>query len=121
MEPEVLVLDEVTAMLDPEGRKEVLETVHRLNREQGMTVVLITHHMSEVERADRVIVMEQGRVVMDGTPRAVFPRVEELRELSLDVPATVDLLYELRRRGWDVPLDALSIEECADAVCKSLK
>lgn len=121
MEPEVLVLDEVTAMLDPEGRREVLETVHRLNRERGMTVLLITHHMSEVEKADRVIVMEQGKIVMDGAPKEIFPRVEELRQLSLDVPGTVDLLYELRRRGWDVPLDALSVEECADAVCKSLQ
>ncbi|MBR6678168.1 MAG: energy-coupling factor transporter ATPase [Oscillospiraceae bacterium] len=121
MQPEVLVLDEVTAMLDPEGRREVLETVHRLNRERGMTVLLITHHMSEVEKADRVIVMEQGRVVMDGSPKEVFPRVEELRKLSLDVPGTVDLLYELRRLGWDVPLDALSVEECADAICKFLQ
>ncbi len=121
MQPDVLVLDEVTAMLDPEGRKEVLETVHRLNRERGMTVLLITHHMSEVERADRVIVMEKGRVVMDGTPREVFPRVEELRELSLDVPGTVDLLYELRRIGWDVPLDALGVDECADVICKYLQ
>ncbi len=120
MEPDVLVLDEVTAMLDPEGRREVLETVHRLNRERGMTVVLITHHMSEVEKADRVIVMEKGVIVMDGTPKEIFPRVEELRRLSLDVPGTVDLLYELRGRGWDVPLDALSIEECAEAICKSL-
>ncbi len=120
MEPDVLVLDEVTAMLDPEGRKEVLETVHRLNRERGMTVVLITHHMSEVEKADRVIVMEKGVIVMDGTPKEIFPRVEELRKLSLDVPGTVDLLYELRQCGWDVPLDALSIEECAEAICKSL-
>ena len=121
MQPDVLVLDEVTAMLDPEGRKEVLETVHRLNRERGMTVLLITHHMSEVERADRVIVMEKGKVVMDGTPREVFPRVEELRELSLDVPGTVDLLYELRRIGWDVPLDALDVDECADVICKYLQ
>ncbi|MBR2928261.1 MAG: energy-coupling factor transporter ATPase [Oscillospiraceae bacterium] len=121
MQPEVLVLDEVTAMLDPEGRREVLETVHRLNRERGMTVLLITHHMSEVEKADRVIVMEQGRVVMDGSPKEVFPRVEELRRLSLDVPGTVDLLYELRRIGWDVPLDALGVDECADAICKFLQ
>ena len=121
MEPEVLVLDEVTAMLDPEGRREVLDTVHRLNRERGMTVLLITHHMSEVEQADRVIVMEQGKVVMDGKPKEIFPRVEELRGLALDVPGTVDLLYELRRRGWDVPLDALSVEECADAVCRILQ
>ena len=121
MQPEVLVLDEVTAMLDPEGRREVLETVHRLNRERGMTVLLITHHMSEVEKADRVIVMEQGRVVMDGSPKEVFPRVEELRKLSLDVPGTVDLLYELRRIGWDVPLDALGVDECADAICKFLQ
>ena len=121
MQPDVLVLDEVTAMLDPEGRKEVLETVHRLNRERGMTVLLITHHMSEVEKADRVIVMEQGKVVMDGSPREVFPRVEELRKLSLDVPGTVDLLYELRRIGWDVPLDALGVDECADVICKFLQ
>ena len=120
MAPDCIIADEATAMLDPSGRKEVLETVHRLNRERGMTVVLITHHMSEVEKADRVIVMEKGEIVMDGTPKEIFPRVEELRELSLDVPGTVDLLYELRRRGWDVPLDALSIEECADAICKSL-
>ena len=121
MQPDVLVLDEVTAMLDPEGRKEVLETVHRLNRKRGMTVLLITHHRSEVEKADRVIVMEQGKVVMDGSPREVFPRVEELRKLSLDVPGTVDLLYELRRIGWDVPLDALGVDECADVICKFLQ
>lgn len=121
MQPDVLVLDEVTAMLDPEGRKEVLETVHRLNRERGMTVLLITHHMSEVEKADRVIVMEKGKVVMDGAPKEVFTRVEELRALSLGVPGTVDLLYELRRIGWDVPLDALGVDECADVICKFLQ
>ena len=86
-----------------------------------MTVLLITHHMSEVERADRVIVMEKGKVVMDGAPKEVFPRVEELRALSLDVPGTVDLLYELRRIGWDVPLDALGVDECADVICKFLQ
>ena len=118
MEPAYLVLDEVTAMLDPAGRTEVLETVHRLNREKGMTVVLITHHMDEAIDADRVVVMEHGKVAMDGAPREIFTRVEALRSLGLDVPATVELLYGLRQHGWDVPLSALTAEECADAIRK---
>ena len=116
MEPACIVLDEATAMLDPVGRREVLEAVHRLNREKGITVVLITHHMNEAEEADRVIVMDHGRVAMDGTPRAVFSRVEELRSMGLTVPDTVDLLARLRDGGMDVPLDALTVEECADAI-----
>ena len=116
MEPECIVLDEATAMLDPVGRREVLTAVHRLNRERGTTVVLITHHMNEAEDADRVIVMDDGRVAMDGTPREIFTRVEELRAMGLTVPDTVDLLDRLRRDGWDVPLDALTAEACADAV-----
>ena len=117
MEPACIVLDEATAMLDPVGRREVLTAVHRLNRERGTTVVLITHHMNEAEEADRVIVMNDGRVAMDGTPQAVFSQVERLRDMGLTVPDTVDLLDRLRRDGVDVPLDALTVEACAAAIC----
>jgi len=120
MEPECIVLDEATAMLDPVGRREVLSTIHRLNREKGITVVLITHHMNEAEEADRVIVMDHGQVAMDGTLRAVFSRVDELRSMGLTVPDTVDLLARLRERGLDVPLEALTVEECAEAIVKAL-
>ena len=120
MEPACIVLDEATAMLDPVGRREVLSTVHRLNREKGITVVLITHHMDEAEEADRVVVMDDGKVAMDGTPREVFTQVDALRSMGLTVPDTVDLLDRLRRDGVDVPLDALTVEECADAVFAAL-
>jgi energy-coupling factor transport system ATP-binding protein len=116
MEPDCIVLDEATAMLDPMGREEVLSTVHALNRDKGITVILITHHMNEAVDADRVIVMDDGRVAMDGTPREVFVRVDELRGMGLTVPDTVALLYALRQEGVDVSLDALSVEACADAV-----
>ena len=120
MEPACIVLDESTAMLDPSGRREVLETVQRLNREKGITIVLITHHMDEAALADRVVVMDGGRVVMDGKPREILTRMEELRAIGLDVPHTVELLYGLREDGFDVPVDALSVEECADAIVKAL-
>ena len=120
MEPACIVLDEATAMLDPVGRREVLSTVHRLNREKGITVVLITHHMDEAEEADRVVVMDDGKVAMDGTPREVFTQVDALRSMGLTVPDTVDLLDRLRRDGVDVPMDALTVEECADAVFAAL-
>ena len=120
MEPACIVLDEATAMLDPVGRREVLDTIHRLNREKGITVVLITHHMNEAETADRVIVMDDGKVVLDGTPTQVFPQVETLRSMGLTTLDTVDLLDRLRFRGWEVPLDALGVEECADAIMKAL-
>ena len=116
MEPECIVLDEATAMLDPVGRREVLSTVHRLNREKGITVILITHHMNEAEEADRVVVMDDGKVAMDGTPREVFTRIDELRSMGLTTPDTVDLLDRLQKDGWNVPLDALTVEECADAI-----
>ena len=116
MEPDCIVLDEATAMLDPVGRQEVLSTIHRLNREKHITVVLITHHMNEAEQADRVLVMKSGKVAMDGAPREVFSQVEALRDMGLTVPDTVDLLDRLRHQGVDVPLDALSVEECADAI-----
>ena len=121
MEPACIVLDEATAMLDPVGREEVLSTAHRLNREKGLTVVLITHHMNEAEDADRVVVMNDGLVAMDGAPREVFTHVEKLRELGLTVPDTVELLYELRQEGWSVPLDALTVEECAAAVAAAVQ
>ena len=116
MRPRCIVLDEPTAMLDPSGRREVLETIHRLNREHGITVVLITHHMDECIGADRLIVMSDGQIIADGTPREIFPQVEMLRGSGMDVPATVGLMFELRKAGVDLPLDALSVEECADAL-----
>lgn len=116
MMPRCIVLDEATAMLDPVGRREVLSAVHRLNREKGITVVLITHHMNEAEDADRVVVMDDGKVIMDGAPRQVFTQVERLRSMGLTVPDTVDLLDRLRKDGLDVPLTALTVEECADAI-----
>ena len=119
MKPECIVLDEATAMLDPIGRREVLAAVEKLNREQGITVVLITHHMNEAEHADRVIVMNDGLVVMDGKPREVFTRKEELEDIGLAVPDTVSLLFSLREAGMDVPVDAITVEECADAIAKN--
>ena len=119
MKPECIVLDEATAMLDPIGRREVLAAVEKLNREQGITVVLITHHMNEAEHADRVIVMNDGLVVMDGKPREVFTRKKELEDIGLAVPDTVSLLFSLREAGIDVPVDAITVEECADAIAKN--
>ena len=119
MEPECIVLDEATAMLDPAGRREVLSAVKRLNRERGITVVLITHHMNEAEDADRVIVMDHGCVAMDGTPRQVFARVAELKALGLTSPHTVELLSALNEAGELLPLDAITVEECADAICRA--
>lgn len=120
MQPDCIVLDEPTAMLDPVGREEVVETISRLNRERGMTVVLITHHMSEAIGADRVIVMHEGGILLDGTPKEVFTQVQTLRGAGLDVPQTTELLFELRSRGWSLPLDALSEEACAEAVLHAL-
>lgn len=117
MQPRCIVLDEPTAMLDPHGREEVLNTIERLNRENGITVVLITHHMTEAIRADRVIVMDGGSVRADGTPKEVFSQVELLRAAGLSVPATTQLLYALNREGANLPLEALSTEECAQALC----
>ncbi len=120
MRPQCIVLDEATAMLDPVGRAEVISTVERLNREEGITVVLITHHMNEAVHADRVIVMNDGVVAMDAPPREAFAQVERLRALGLTVPDTVALLYELRKAGLDAPLSAITVDECADAVVRLL-
>ena len=119
MEPECIVLDEATAMLDPAGRREVIDTVRRLNRERGITVVLITHHMAEAESADRVIVMNDGQVAMDGAPHDVFAQVDRLHELGLAAPDTVELLHLLREAGVDVPLTGLTVDECADTICRA--
>ena len=120
MAPQCIVLDEATAMLDPAGRREVLATIETLHRDMGITVVLITHHMDEAILADRVVVMNEGRVAMDGTPTEVFTRVEELEAMGLTVPDTVRLLHRLRAAGYDVPLAALDVEACADAVFGAL-
>ena len=119
MRPQCIVLDEATAMLDPIGRSEVISTIERLNRDEGITVVLITHHMNEAEHADRVIVMNDGLVVMDGKPREVFTRKKELEDIGLAVPDTVSLLFSLREAGMDVPGDAITVEECADVIAKN--
>ena len=121
MEPECIILDEATAMLDPKGRRDVLETVQRLNREKGMTVIMITHHMDEAELADRVIVMNRGEIYLDGAPREIFQKVDELRRIGLTVPETVKLLDALRQAGWNVPLGAISVEECADAIAAAMQ
>ena len=118
MRPQCIVLDEATAMLDPIGRSEVISTIERLNHDEGITVVLITHHMNEADHADRVIVMNEGRVAMDGAPREVFAQVEKLKSIGLTVPDTVELLYELRGAGCDLPLTAITVDECADAIAR---
>lgn len=121
MRPRCIVLDESTAMLDPHGREEVISTIERLNREMGITVVLITHHMTEAIRAQRVIVMDAGRILADGTPKEVFPQVELLESVGLTVPATTKVLYALNQAGFDLPLDALSTEECAQVLLAAIR
>lgn len=116
MRPKCIVLDEPTAMLDPNGRKEVIRTVTELNRREGVTVVLITHYMEEVIGADRLVVMDDGKVIMDGAPREIFTRVEELKRLRLDVPQATELAYELKQCGISLPESVLSMEELAEAI-----
>ena len=117
MRPRVLVLDEPTAMLDPQGRQEVLDAVRTLNREEGITVIYITHIMEEATCADRVLVMEEGSIVMDGTPREIFSQVETLRGYSLDVPVAVDIAHRLRDFGYAMPTSVLTLDELAEALC----
>ena len=121
LEPKCIVLDEPTAMLDPRGRRDVMETVEKLNREKGITVVLITHHMDEAARAQRVIVLDKGKVKADGTPKQVFSQVEMLHEIGLAAPDPVELCWLLRQKGAQLPLDALTPEECAQALFAWLK
>ena len=121
MQPRCIVLDEPTAMLDPRGRREVVETITKLNREKGITVVLITHHMDEAAQAQRVVVMHRGKVAADGTPQEVFRKVELLHELGLAAPETVELCWELNKLGFDLPLDRLDEKECAQALYDAVK
>lgn len=118
MHPKCIILDEPTAMLDPNGRREVLKAVRRLNEQEGVTVILITHYMEEVVFADRVFVMDQGRIVLQGTPREIFSRVEELKALRLDVPQVTLLAHELRKAGVDIPEGILTTEELVNALCR---
>lgn len=121
MQPELLVMDEPTAMLDPKGRAEVIETVKKLNREKGMTVVLITHYMDEAVQADRVVVIDGGHIAMEGTPREVFPQVEKLTELGLDTPQSTYLIYMLNRAGIDLDPKVLNDAECAETLLRAIK
>ena len=121
MEPKCIVLDEPTAMLDPRGRREVVETIGRLNKEKGITVVLITHHMDEAAKADRVVVMHKGGVAADGTPEEVFSQVELLHNIGLAAPDSVELCWELNKQGFVLPLDKLDPEKCAQALCDFVK
>lgn len=120
MEPDILVLDEPTAMLDPSGRKEIIKTIKRLNRERNMTVVLITHYMDEAVQADRVVVIDGGEIKMDGAPSEIFPRVDELKALGLDTPQATELIYCLNKLGADLRGDVLSPEECIEILTQRL-
>lgn len=120
MQPECLVLDEPTAMLDPKGRAEIIETLIRLNKEKGITVVLITHYMEEAQNADRVLVMNDGEIIADDVPKVIFSDVERLKRVGLDVPQTAELLYNLKKNGFNVDTHALSIKEAADEIIKAL-
>jgi energy-coupling factor transport system ATP-binding protein len=117
MKPNCLVLDEPTAMLDPQGRKEVMDTITSLNRNEGLTIVHITHFMEEAVNADRVIVMEKGRIVMEGSPREIFKQVESLKQLRMDVPQMTELAYQLRKEGLEIPADTLTVDEMVKCLC----
>ena len=121
MEPKCIVLDEPTAMLDPKGRREVMQTISQLNREKDITVVLITHHMDEAAQAQRVVVLHKGEVALDGNPREVFSQVEKLHEMRLAAPETVELCWELNKNGFNLPLERLNAEECAQTLYEVLK
>ena len=118
MEPKCIILDEPTAMLDPNGRREVLEAVEQLNKEKDVTIILITHYMEEVIYADRVYVMDNGKVVMQGTPRGIFSQVDTLKDYRLDVPQITLLAYELRKEGLQIPEGILTRQELVEAICR---
>ncbi|MFA5523661.1 MAG: energy-coupling factor transporter ATPase [Tissierellales bacterium] len=117
MNPDCIVLDEPTAMLDPSGRKEVMNTINKLNREENKTIVHITHYMDEAVNADRIVVMEEGQIVLEGTPKQVFSQVEKLKKLGLDVPQVTELVYELIKEGVNLPADILTVEELVGLLC----
>lgn len=121
MEPECIILDEPTAMLDPKGRSEVMKTIKNLNRTKGMTVVLITHYMEEAAMADRIIVMEKGRAILDDVPKKVFQQVEKIKKIGLDVPQVTELMFRLREMGIDMPEDIITVEECEKVLLDRLK
>ena len=120
MNPEILILDEPTAMLDPKGRSEVIKTIKMLNKEKDITVVLITHYMDEAAQADRTVVIDDGEIVLDGTPKEVFKNVEKLKSLGLDVPQVTELAYELRKMGIEISDDVLTVDECFDEIIRIL-
>ena len=120
MNPEILILDEPTAMLDPKGRREVIKTIKMLNEEKDITVVLITHYMDEAAQADRTVVIDDGEIVLDGTPKEVFKNVEKLKSLGLDVPQVTELAYELRKMGIEISDDVLTVDECFDEIIRIL-
>ena len=121
MEPECLVLDEPTAMLDPKGRREIIDTLHKLNREKGITVILITHYMEEAENTDRILVMNDGKIIGDGEPKEVFKNVELLKSVGLDVPQTTELLYSLQKNGFSVNTNVISVADTAKEIAHSLR
>ncbi len=116
MEPDCIIFDEPTAMLDPTGREEVMKTIEKLNKEENKTIVLITHFMDEAVQADRVVVMEKGKIILDGTPREIFREVKKMKDIGLDVPQVTELVYELRKEGFEIREDVLSIDELVDAL-----
>lgn len=116
MKPDVLVMDEPTAMLDPVGRREIMETVKKLNHDEGMTVVMITHYMEEAAMADRVIVMDHGKSIIEGTPKEVFSKVEKIKKIGLDVPQTTELCFQLQKSGLDFDTNILTVDECVDKI-----
>ncbi|MCC8110333.1 MAG: energy-coupling factor transporter ATPase [Ruminococcus sp.] len=120
MRPSCIVLDEPTAMLDPKGRREVMQTIQKLNREEGITIVLITHYMDEAAKADRVVVMDDGKIILDDKPEVVFSHVEQMKKLGLDVPQVTELVYELRQSGWKLNLEIITEEACIEALLRQL-
>ena len=120
MRPSCIVLDEPTAMLDPRGRREVMQTIQKLNREEGITIVLITHYMDEAAQADRVVVMDDGKILLDDKPEEVFSHVEQMKALGLDVPQVTELVYELRQCGWDLDAHVITEDACVEALLKQL-
>ncbi|MBE6050752.1 MAG: energy-coupling factor transporter ATPase [Clostridium sp.] len=118
MQPECIVFDEPTAMLDPSGRKDVMNSIKQLNREYGITIVLITHYMDEAAQGDRIVVVDDGKIIIEGTPKKVFSEVEKMKEIGLDVPQVTELAYDLKKSGIDISTEILNVDEMVDAICQ---